>query len=287
MSFKSQSGPRRSAVRRQVSKSEHEKKTKEKKQRTAAGKYLEEETQVSAKDIVERTLGSLTRLGNQIFALSPFSQYFDPWVVNLRQIVLEFESNPAVTVDEQFVKERTQIFLDVEGALAEKRIAESSLDGEAKELADNNHLLVETDKEYAEKTRQLSFKRNADVQSLSTDIRELEDDVASQELVKISFYKFNAKRKAAESLAKVKQDLKSKKAELEVTLSTFTADQEKLHDDYEKKKQEITEKIESLHKALEKLETDTSVESRQASCNALACAVNALIQRTPPTSEQQ
>lgn len=185
MSFKSQSGPRRSAVRRQVSKSEHEKKTKEKKQRTAAGKYLEEETQVSAKDIVERTLGSLTRLGNQIFALSPFSQYFDPWVVNLRQIVLEFESNPAVTVDEQFVKERTQIFLDVEGALAEKRIAESSLDGEAKELADNNHLLVETDKEYAEKTRQLSFKRNADVQSLSTDIRELEDDVASQELVKL------------------------------------------------------------------------------------------------------
>jgi len=284
MSFKSQSGPRRSAVRRQISKSEHEKKTKEKKQRVAAGKYLEEETQVSAKDVVDKTLCSLTRLGSQVFALSPFSQYFDPWLVNLRQITLEFESSPTVKVDEQFVKERTQIFLDVEGALAEKRIQESSLDGEAKELADNNHLLVETDKDYAEKTRQLSFKRNADVQRLSTEIRELEDDVASQEKIKISFYKFNAKRKAAESLAKARQALKAKKAELEVTLSSFAADQEKLHDEYEKKKQEITDKIESLHKALEKLETDTSIESRQVACNALTCAVNALIQRTPPAT---
>ncbi len=90
------------------------------------------------------------------------------------------------------------------------------------------------------------------------------------------------KRKRRKTLPKTRQALKSKKAELEVTLSSFTADQEKLHDSYEKKKQEITDKIESLHKTLEKLETDTSVEPRQAACNALACAVNALLQRTPP-----
>ena len=47
---------------------------------------------------------------------------------------------------------------------------------------------------------------------------------------------------------------------LEVALQSFTADQEKLHDNYEKKKQEITERVESLHKELERLETDTSLE---------------------------
>ncbi len=248
---------------------------------------MEEETQVTPQQIVEKTLGCLSRLGSQIFALSPFSQYFDPWIVNLRQIIFEFESNPAIKADEQFVKERTQVFLDVEAALAEKRVQEGSLTGEAKELVDNNHLLVETDKEYAEKTRQLSNKRNVDVQRLSTEIREMEDDVASQEQIKFSFYKFNAKKKAAENLAQARQALKSKKAELEVTLSSFTADQEKLHDSYEKKKQDITDKIDSLHKTLEKLETDTSVEPRQAACNALANSVNALLQRTPPTTEEQ
>ena len=271
---------------RQSSKSERAKKAKEKKQRSA-GKYIEEPTEVSTQQIVEKTLASLTNLGNQVFALSPFSHYFDDWLVHLRQVISEFESTPDIRVDEQFVKDRTQILLDVEGALAEKRIQESSLDGEAKELVDNNHLLVETDKEYAEKTRQLSNKRNADVQRLSKEIRELEDDVASQELIKISFYKFNAKKKARENLAQTRQALKSKKNELEVTLSSFTADQEKLHDSYEKKKQEITNKIDSLHKILEKTETDTSVEPRQAACTALANAIKTLLQRTPQSPEQQ
>ena len=171
--------------------------------------------------------------------------------------------------------------------LPKKGFKKQTLQVKQKSYADNNHLLVETDKEYAEKTRELSFKRNADVQRLSTKIRELEDDVASQEEIKISFYKVMARRKAAEKLAQTKQDLKSTKNELEVTLQTFTADQEKLHDNYEKKKQEITDKIDSLHKELERLETDTSIDARQAACKALANAINALLQRTPLSPEQQ
>ena len=285
MSFRPQTGSRRSAAR-QYSKSAHEKKAKEKKQRLG-GNYHQEETEISAKEVVEKNLGILSKLGNQIFALSPFSQYFDDWLVNLRQIISEFESNPSIKVDEQFVKERSQIFLDVEGALAEKRLQETNLTGEAKELADNNHLLVETDKEYAEKARELSFKRNADVQRLSTEIRELEDDVAGQEEIKIRFYKVMARRKAAEKLAQTRQALKSAKNELEVALQSFTAEQEKLHDNYEKKKQEITERVDALHKELEKLETDTSIDARQAACNALANAINALLQRTPLSPESQ
>ena len=70
-----------------------------------------------------------------------------------------------------------------------------------------------------------------------------------------------------------------------MTLSSFTADQEKLHDSYEKKKQEITDKIESLHKTLEKLETDTRLNPGKAACNALVNAVNALQQRNPAAPE--
>jgi chromosome segregation ATPase len=285
MSFRPQTGSRRNAAR-QYSKSAHEKKAKEK--RRSGGKYLLEETpEFSAKEVVEKTLGGLSKLGNQVFALSPFSQYFDDWLVNLRQIISEFESNSAINVDEQFVKERSQIFLDVEGALAEKRLQESNLTGDAKTLADNNHLLVETDKEYAEKTRELSSKRNAEVQRLTHKIRELEDDVASQQEIKISIFKPIARKKAAEKLAQTQQNLESTKNELEVALQSFTAEQEKLHDSYEKKKQEITEKVESLHKELERLETDTSIDARQAAFNALANAVNALLQRTPSPPEQQ
>jgi hypothetical protein len=283
MSFRPQTGSRRSAGK-QFSKSTHDKKAKEKKQRSGA-KYLQEETpQASAQEVAEKTLNCLGKLGNQIFALSPFSQYFDDWTVSLRQVVSEFESNPTITADEQFEKERSQIFLDAEAALAEKRLQESTLTEEAKALDDVNHHIVEADKEYAEQTRERSNKRNADVQSLSTKIRELEDQLASQQEVKISFYKFSAKRKAADALAQTTQNLKAAKNELEVTLQNFTAEQEKLHDNYEKRKQELNAESDRLHVELEKLETDTSTAARQTACNALSESINGLLKRMPTPS---
>jgi len=283
MSYNPQSGSRRSSGK-QFSKSAHEKKAKEKKQRSGA-KYLMEETpEVSTQDVAKRTLNSLGKLGNQIFALSPFSQYFDDWLVNLRQVVSEFESSPVVVADEQFAKECAQVFLDAEAALSQKRLEENNLSAEAKELADVNHQIVEADKQYAEQTRERSIKRNLEVQRLSNRIRELEEQLASEQEVKISFYKFSAKRKAAEQLAQTTQNLKAAKNELEVTLQTFTAEQEKLHDSYEKQKQDLNANSDRLHMELEKLETDTSNAVRQETCAALTNAVNALMQRASPAS---
>jgi len=283
MSFRPQIGSRKGAGK-QFSKSAHEKKSKEKKQKQSA-KYLQEETpQASVQEVAQKTLNSLSKLGNQIFALSPFSQYFDDWLVSVRQVISEFESNPAVTVDEQFTKERAQIFLDVEGALAQDRLAESNLTEEAKALADNNHKIVEADKEYAEQTRERSNKRNAEVQRLSTKIREVEDKLAAQQEVKISFYKFSAKKKATQQLAQTTQELKATKNELEITLHNFAAEQEKLHDNYEKRKQELNENSDRLHKELEKLETDTSPDARRTACDALSDCINNLLKRTSSTA---
>ncbi len=280
MSFRPQTGSHRSAGK-QFSKSAHDKKTKEKKQRTGA-KYLQEEKpEFSAQEVAQRTLSSVGKLGNQIFALSPFSQYFDDWLVTLRQVISEFESNPTINPDEAFTKERTQTFLDVEAALSENRIKENKMTSEEKALADTNHQIVKADKQYAENTRERSNKRNAEVQRLSSRIRDLEDQLATQEQIKISFYKIGAKRKAAEQLAQTNQNLKAAKNELEVTLQTFTAEQEKLHDNYEKQKQDLNEESDRLHKELEKLETDTSVEARQTACNSLSDSINALLKRTP------
>jgi hypothetical protein len=277
MSFRPQTS--RKGAGKQFSKTAHDKKSKDKKRRQGA-KYFQEETpEVSPQEIAQKAQNSLGMLGNQIFALSPFSQYFDDWLVSLRQVIAEFESNPSINVDEHFVKERSQVFLEVEGALAEKRLQESNLTAEAKALADNNHLIVEADKEYAEQTRERSIKRNAEVQRLSTKIRELEDQLLKQQEIKISFYKINARRKAAEQLSQTTQNLKATKNELEITLQTFTAEQEKLHDNYEKRKQELNETSDRLHQELEKLETDTSTITRQETCNALANIITALLKR--------
>jgi chromosome segregation ATPase len=280
MSFKSQPSSHRSNSR-QFSKTAHAKKMKDKKKRAGA-KYLWEETsEATLQEVADKTINALNKLGIQIFALSPFSQYFDDWLINLKQAVSEFETNSIVNVDQQFEQEVSQAFLDIEAALAEKRLQESNLTDEAKALADNNHLIVEADKEYAEKTRENSNKRNAEVQRLSNKIRQLEEDLAVIRDLKISFYKFNEKKRAQQKLQQITQDLAASKNELEITLGSFSTEQEKLHDSYEKRKQELNENSDRLHKELEKLETDTSIEVRQTACNTIINTLQKLLQRSP------
>jgi len=74
--------------------------------------------------------------------------------------------------------------------------------------------------------------------------------------------------------------LKSAKTELEEAQQNFAVEQDKLHDDYEKKKQDTMTQVESERRELDMLETDTSIEARQVASKALADAVNAFVQRT-------
>ena len=282
MSFKSQT---RKGTSRQRAKSTREKKPKEKKKRVTVKKTQEKTKELSVTEVTEQTINSISKLGNQFFAISPFSQYFDDWLLNLRNELTEFESNPAIKVDEQFMRERAQIFLDVEAALAEKRLVEATLTKEAKALEENNHKIADANKEYSEKSRELSNKRNVEIQKLSNEVHQLEDDLASQQNIKLGFFKFKEKRLATQKLAQTNQDLKTAKNKLEVTIESFKAEQDKLHDNYERQKQELFAISDSLHKQLEKLETDASTQARQLACNDLVQAINALMQRAS-TPEQ-
>jgi hypothetical protein len=232
-----------------------------------------------------------------VFPLPPFGQYFDNWLVNLRQMVSEFESNSTIEVDEQFGKDRSQILLDVESALARIRLEESNLSRDEKALVDNNRLLGEADEEYSEKTKALSSKRDSEVERLTKRIHELENEIANQEKLsrekpKIGIFSYKSRKeynmameKAAEELNRNKEDLKATTDELEASVKGFSVDQKNLDNEYEKRKQGITERAESLRKELEKLETDTSIEARREASNALANAINFLIQRTHQTLE--
>jgi hypothetical protein len=280
MSFGSHGGSRGNSGAK-FQKSNHEKKSRTKKPKTGA-KYLQEETaELTLKEIAEKTLATIERLGNQTFALSPFSQYFDDWLVNLRQTVSQFEENLPMKTDEVFTKEREQAFLDIEAALAEKRVQETNLSENEKTLHAINHQIGDADADYAEKTRTLSNKRNADVQQLTTKIRALEEDVASQQDLKFGFFQFGAKKEAAKRLEETQKELNAAKNKMEVTLQNFTLEQDKLHDSYVTKKQELSSKADAVRKELEKLETDTSVEARKEVCTRLNAAVNGLVQRLP------
>lgn len=244
------------------------------------GKYAPAEKQViTVQEVVEKTLKRLNRLGNQKFALSPFSEYFDNWLVNLKEVMSEFESSQAIHVDDEFVKERSRILTNVAHELAAKRSEEATLREATKSLADNNHLLAEMDAEYAKATRELAFRRNSEIQLLTRKVHDLEEELDRVGQMKTSIFRPFLKKAKAQREAEATRKLNSAKSELESVVHSFSVEQEKLHDEYEKRKQAVIEKVRSLEKEVEKLETDDSLEIRRATCEKLVNAVNALLQR--------
>jgi hypothetical protein len=279
MSYRPQMGSRRSAGRG-GGKTPHEKsKAKEQKKRSS-GKYLLEERQVpTSEEIVEKTLGRLNSLAGQIFAFSPFSQYFDDWLLSLRSVLSEFELNPVSNVDDEFVKERSQVISNVELKLAERRREEAALGEAVKRLADQNHLLVEIDVEYAKASREISLRKNIEIQRLTRNVHDLEEELDQISRMKTSIFTPFSKKTKSHRKAEATQKLNSAKGELESVVQNFTVEQEKLHDEYEKKKQAVIEQVRNLEKDVEVLETDGSAVERRVACEALVNAVNAFLQR--------
>ncbi len=274
--------PRGSGQRFQ--KSSHEK-AKIKRHKRQSKNQLMEETEVTTKELGEKTLNNLKRLGEQVFAVSPFSQYFDDWLINVKETVSEFESSEAIKVDELFTKERQQIFAKLEAEFAKLKQEESQLNQAVRELADNNHLLVETDADYAAKTRELGARKDTEIQTLTLNVQKHESELEQAKRTKTSFFDFTKKARAQKE-AEARSKLETAKTKLESAIQAFNIEQEKLHDDYEKKKHSTIEHVQRLETEVEKLETDNSVTIRRETCGELSVAAHGLLDRQPlPSAE--
>jgi hypothetical protein len=258
----------------------HEKAKRKRQKHLSGGKYLLEESEAPTfEEVVEKTLGRLHSLGDQIFAFSPFSPYYDEWLLSLKSVLSEFESNPAVNVDEEFVKERLQVIADAELKLAERRREEAILEEAARMLAKQNNLLVQTDTEYAYATQKLASQRNSEIKRLTRSVHDFEEELEEGSRMKASIFRPFARRAKSHKTAEVTRKLDAAKSELESVVKAFAVEQEKLRDEYEKRKQTVIEQVRSLEKKVDGSETDGSVEDRRFACEELVNAVNALLQR--------
>jgi uncharacterized phage infection (PIP) family protein YhgE len=248
--------------------------------RRSSGSYISEENHVpTSEEVAQRTLNRLRNLGNQRFALSPFSEHFGRWLMNLRDVLSVFESSPAISPDDQFAKERSQILSNVELELEEKRREESSREKAIKSLSDNEVLLERIEEEYAAGTREIEGRKNGEIKRLSGNIDGLKEELDRIARMKTGIFRAMSKKAKAQKEAEATQRLNSAQGELALAAQQFTAEQQRLQDEYERRKQPVMEQIQDQHKEIENQEIDGSLEARRAACEALVNAVNALLQR--------
>jgi len=240
---------------------------------------LEENLVATAEEVVEKTLKRLHTLGTQKFASSPYSEHFSRWQTDLAYVLSEFESSPTISTDDQFVKERSQILLNVELKLEERRREETALEEAAKSLSDSKILLERIEEEYATKAREFEERKNGEIKRLNNKIDGLRGELDEVARMKAGLFRAISKKDKAQKEAETTQRLSTAQEELTLAMHGFTEEQERLQDEYERKKQPIIVRMRGYEKEIERIDIDGSVEDRQAACEALVNAVNALLQR--------
>ena len=105
--------------------------------------------------------------------------------------------------------------------------------------------------------------------------------------MKAGIFRTISKKTKAQEKAEAAQKLDIAQKNLRLAKQNFTIEQERLRDEYGRKKQLVIEQIRDRRKGIENQELDFSLEDRQAACKSLADALNTLLQRKNENAEKK
>jgi hypothetical protein len=268
------------AATRGYRKPEREKSKGREQRRGYVGRSKKEEKQVAtAEEVTDGTLKRLHILGNQRFGFSPFSEHFERWLFTLEGVLLELESSPNIAVDEQFAKERSQIFSSVQAALENKRQKETALELDLRSIAESKTLLERIKDEYIDEAREIRRQKNAEIKRLYGEIDCIQKDLDEIVRMKTGFFRGLSKKEREQKEIAAAQALSNSQRMLELAMLDFAEAKKRLRDEFENKREPLLHQIKKSQKKAESMEVDGSLEDRWFACEALADAVNALLQR--------
>ena len=239
----------------------------------------EPERVATAKEVVEGTLKRLHTLGNQRFGSTPFNQHFPRWLATVKAVLAEFESNPNIGVDDQFLGERTQILATIERELENWRRIEASLDEEERNLMESRNRLEQIKREYAIAATEIGKRRSREIRRLRGGIDRLKRDQDEVIRMKTGFFRGVSRKAREQRELEITQRLLDAQQALEVATLDFKELKGKLRDDYERKSTPVFNQMRGFQKKLDDGETDSSLEDRWFACEALTDSVNNFMQR--------
>jgi hypothetical protein len=200
--------------------------------------------------------------------------------MNLRDILSEFEASPNTRIDDQFRKERSQILSNVELALEERGNEEASREGAFNRLSDVRILLRQAENEYITKLKEIERQKDNEIKRLSRIVDHCKEEQDRITHTKMSIFRHILKKARVQKEAEASQRLHSAQRELTLAVQYFTAEQERCRNEYERRKQNLSEQIRDYQKEIENQEIDSSLEIRRVACETLSSVVIALLQRS-------
>jgi hypothetical protein len=198
--------------------------------------------------ITSETLNYLELLGGEVFEESPVSKYFDDWIVNVRQIILSFESSDVIASDEIFAEVSNQIFSEIEDELSKRLANETEIEVSARTLVENRYLLGKINAGYAAQTKDLVVRGKNAIEYLTRNVRVLKEELAEVERTKTSYRHPLKKRSKEQKQAELTQKLNAAEKRLALAVANASIDSGKVEEidaEYEAQTRELKEKRDS------------------------------------------
>ena len=233
----------------------------------------------SEREITEGTLKRLHTLGIQKFGSSPFSEHFDRWLINVTSVLEEFESHPAMEVDDEYIRERSQALATIKQQLDKLSRNESTLDQELKNLSDQRTRLKQINAEYATSAGIIRGQRNREIKHLNAAINRLKKEQDEVIRMKTGFFHRMSKKAREQKEGTIAQELNDKQTELELVMLDFIAKQKELKEEYDTKREPVLEEIKKFRRTIQTFEMDGSLEERWFACEAIIDSVNSFLLR--------
>jgi len=254
---------------------------KEKKRiRRGHAQPAEEERKIlSEQEIAQDTLKRLHILGNQKFGVFPYSEHFDRWIKSVEAVLAEFAANPNIGIDEEFTHETTLTLNSIKTTLDLIQRREITINQEVNNLAESKMKLQKLNDQYAVQASIIREQKSSEIRRLNREIALIKQQLDGVIKQKTGFLHLRSKKKREQEETSIVEELTNKQNELELAIMDLKQSQRALREEFDRKREPVTEEIKKYQRLIEDLEVDGSLEERWFACEALADAVNMFLQR--------
>ena len=248
-------------------------------------RFYEESNPVDLNQIRSVTMNSLEHLGNQRFALPPYSEHFQRWMKDVAALLSDFETRLPEPVDQQLKGTMEKTLSEIENALKERTAIETDVSGRLSEtqrqIASHESALQTLENDYKIARHQARRRQEQSFARLRGEVEALEQERSRRLRARPRFFLRIFHRSEANPEQK-SDSLREKKAELANSKKELARELEKQRRQYETKRRQIIERLSILRAGLEKSKEsklDDALDTRKAACEQLRTQVDEAVDK--------
>jgi hypothetical protein len=248
--------------------------------------YVQHE-QIDASQVCSVTVNALEHLGNQRFALPPFSEHFQRWMKDIATLLLDFETQIPQAVNQQYRENIDKIITNLQVALKGRTDTETNISNRVsdahRQIAKSENELAKLDHDYKTQNHEVRRRYEQSFERLRVEINTLDQERlrilhAKPSLLKKLFHRSES------NLEEKTNVIRSKKNAFDDHKQLLKHDLETHRLKFENERKQINERLQAQLAHLEESKDsklDDALEIRKRACEQLRRAIIDAVNNLP------